>query len=90
MVKDVGGVDDAVTPHDENRACDPRLGLDLWRHTRKNLLAPYVNERRWFCAEEDHGWISLAKVLAIDCEHRGCTGVRFHHLSGVHVHLRNF
>lgn len=34
VVKDVGGVDYAVAAHDENRACDARLALHLWRHTR--------------------------------------------------------
>jgi len=90
VVKDVGGVDDPVAPHNEDRACDAWLGLDLWRHTRQNLLTPHVDVRRRFCTEEDRGWIGLAKVLAVDCQHRGRTRVGFHHLSGVHMHLRDF
>ena len=90
VVKDIGGVDNAVAAHDEYRTCDARLSLDLWRHACQNLLTPYVNVRRRFYAEEDHGRIGLAKVLSVDCEHRGRARVRFHHLSGVHVHLRDF
>ena len=90
VVKDVGRVDNTVAAHDENRACDARLAFDLWRHTRQDLLAPYVNERRRFYAEEDHRRIGLAKVLAVDCEHCSRTRVGLHHLSRVHVHLRDF
>lgn len=90
VVKDVRGVDNTVAAHDEYWACDARLALDLWRHTRQNLLTPYVNERRRFYAEEDHRWIGLAKVLAVDCEHCSRTRVGLHHLSRVHVHLRDF